>query len=147
MTNKKATLVIITLPENGVTILKDCIQFEKAELIDFESFEPLKVKEHKTAWTYKATNKASRFLGLPIKISVMYGVGNMTAPYDRIFAGIPREITESEKIKLRSQVTKFITPNRFKGLVSQNGKAAPDYVIDNKALRTVVKDLIGNKYD
>ena len=77
----------------------------------------------------------------------MYGVGIMTAPYDRIFAGIPREINESEKIKLRSQVTKFILPNRFKSLVSQNGKVAPDYIIDNQALRAVVKDLIGNKYD
>ena len=147
MANKKATLVIITLPKNGVTVLKDCVQFEKAELIDFEAFEPLKIKEHKTAWTYKATNKASHFLGLPIKISVMYGVGLMTTPYDRIFAGIPREINESEKIKLRSQVTKFILPNRFKCLVSRNGKVAPDYIIDSQALRAVVKDLIGNKYD
>lgn len=144
---KKATLVIITLPKNGTSVFNDCVQFEKAELIDFNDFEPAKVKEHKTAWTYKATNKASKYLGLNIKISIMYGVGNMTAPYDKVFAGIPREASESDKIKLVSNVSKFIIPNKFKGLVSKNGSVAPDFVIDNKALRTIVKEIIGNKYD
>lgn len=143
MAAKKATLVIITLPKNGISVFKDCVQFEKAELIDFDVFEQTRIKEHQTAWTYRATNKASKYLGLNIKISIMCGVGNMTAPYDKIFAGIPREASESDKIKLISNVSKFILPNKFKGLVSKNGRVAPDYIIDEKALRAVVKKIIG----
>ena len=140
-----STLIIITLPQNGKLAGNACIQFEKAKIIDYTLFDARKIKDHRTSWTYNATNKASNYLGLNIKIGIMYGVGNMTPPYNKIFAGIPRAATENDKIKLRANISKFIVQNRFKGVVSKNGNVAPDYVLDNKALRAVMKDILGDK--
>ena len=139
----KATLVIVSLPENGKVITNDCIQFEKAEILDYSLFDLETVKDHKTSWTFIATNKASKYLGMNIKIGILYGVGNLNYPYHSIFAGIPREATEDDKIKLRASASQFIVPNRFKGVVSKNGSVAPDYILDNKALRAVMKKIIG----
>lgn len=141
----KATLIIITLPENGKVITNDCIQFEKAEILDYSVFDLKTVKDHKTSWTFRATNKASKYLGMNIKIGILYGVGKLNYPYHNIFAGIPREATEADKIKLRASSSQFIIPNRFKGIVSNNGSVAPDYILDCKALRAVVKKLLENK--
>ena len=144
MKEQEATLIIITLPQNGKLVGYDCVKFEKAKVIDYDVFDARKIKDHRTSWTYNATNKASKYLGINFKISIMYGVGNMTPPYNIIFAGIPRVATEKDKIKIKTSLSKFIIPNRFKGIVSKNGNVAPDYVFDDKVLRAIMKEILGD---